>query len=237
MKLFAPGKDRWLRFEEVDSTQTLACEEVRRDSSVGVVVAGAQTKGRGRFGREWLSESGTSLSMSMIVSGYPDHAAPYLIGMGLAIAAAGAIHTKIQWPNDVVLHGRKVGGILTEVVLDPNGHRVAIVGIGLNLNQSSFPSEIADRATSLKMEFGIVSEAGAVAEQILARVEALPEPSDWPALADIWAVFDSTPGKAYVLPSGEKAIAIGVGSSGELLCSVNGESRTVLAADAILGRD
>jgi len=235
MNLFAPGQEGWLSLEEVDSTQTRAAAELAARSGTGIVTAETQTKGRGRFGREWHSERGTSLSMSLAVTGYPDHPAPYLIGMALAIAAAGTIHSRVQWPNDLVLHGRKVGGILTEIMLDPAGRRVPIVGIGINLNQSSFPSEIAEQATSLFLEYGSESEPKAVAEKILKRIESLPEPTDWSAFADIWALFDSTPGKPYQLPSGEKGIGIGVGSSGELLCSVSGESRTVLAADAILG--
>jgi BirA family biotin operon repressor/biotin-[acetyl-CoA-carboxylase] ligase len=235
MKLFTPEKSEWLFLDEVDSTQTVAAQQLAGDTAIGVVVAATQTKGRGRFGREWHSEKGTSLSMSVIATGYPDHQAAYLLGMELAIATAGALHAKLHWPNDVVLKGRKVGGILTEVMLDPSGRRIPIIGIGINLNQSSFPPGIADRATSLQIEFGITSDPRTVAEQILVRTKSLPEPTGWSALADIWAVFDTTPGKGYILPGGEKAIGIGVGSGGELLCSVSGESRTVLAADAILG--
>ncbi len=225
----------WLELDEVASTQLAAREALQADTKFGIVLAHNQTAGVGRFGRPWVSARGDSLTMSLIFRAYASHPKPYLVGMAVALALAGACHTQLQWPNDLVLQGRKVGGILTEMTPDPQGRQVAIVGLGINLNQEGFPPEIADRAISLRQAHGGRYEPRAVAEQIFERIAALPEPDDWSDLAPIWSMFDRTPGKHYVLPNGKEAVAIAIGSAGQLLCSVAGESQTVLAADAIFG--
>jgi BirA family biotin operon repressor/biotin-[acetyl-CoA-carboxylase] ligase len=155
--------------------------------------------------------------------------------MAVAIAAAGAIHCELRWPNDLALGGQKVGGILTELVQDPAGRAVPVVGVGINLNQTSFPEEVSGIATSAAMFDGVRRDSEAVAHAILDRLPMLPEPRSWADLAPVWTFFDTTPGKVYKLPEGQEAVALGVGPHGELLCAVEGESTTVLAADAIFG--
>jgi BirA family biotin operon repressor/biotin-[acetyl-CoA-carboxylase] ligase len=108
-----------------------------------------------------------------------------------------------------------------------------LVGVGVNLNQTEFPEEIADRAVSLAQVRGEALEPLAVAHSILQRLAGLPEPNEWSDLAPIWSIFDRTPGKRYRLPNDHEAIALAIGSEGQLICSVEGESQTVFAADAI----
>jgi BirA family biotin operon repressor/biotin-[acetyl-CoA-carboxylase] ligase len=225
----------WLVVEEVGSTQTLAEHCLREDLPHGAVLAHHQSAGKGRFGRVWISQRGDSLTMSLIFRDYADHPRPYLVGMAVAIAAAGSLHCQLRWPNDLVIGDRKLGGILTELFRDQAGRTVPVVGVGVNLNLTAFPDEIADRATSLALAHGKTYEAKEVAKGILARLERLPEPESWNDLAPIWALFDHTPGKHYRLASGEEAVALGIGSDGQLLCSVDGESRSVLAAEALFG--
>lgn len=155
--------------------------------------------------------------------------------MTVAVAAAGALHAQLQWPNDIVVAGKKLGGILTEIRTDSRGRKVPVVGIGINLNQETFPEEIAHRATSLHLIEKGSYDAETILKRILSRVSSLPEPTGWDALSPIWDLFDATPGKMYLLPNGEIALAIGVGSEGQLVCSVNGESQAVLAAEAFFG--
>jgi BirA family biotin operon repressor/biotin-[acetyl-CoA-carboxylase] ligase len=224
----------WLELEEVDSTQRVAAEVVREGGDASVVFARHQVAGKGRLGRVWHSDAGDSLTFSVIFREFADHPMPYLIGMASALAAAGAVHAQVRWPNDLVIGVRKVGGILTELVRGPAG-LVPVVGIGINLNQKTFPSELDMIATSLFLEHQRTFEPIDVARQILKRVELLPEPDSWLALSSAWDVFDRTAGKMYKLPSGEFAVAVGVGSEGQLLCSVDGETQTVLAAEAIFG--
>jgi BirA family biotin operon repressor/biotin-[acetyl-CoA-carboxylase] ligase len=225
----------WLELDEVDSTQNVAAEHLTRGSGVGVVFAHEQLSGRGRFGRKWLSRRGDSLTASLIFHDYADHPLPHLIGMSVAVAAAGALYSQLRWPNDLIIAGRKVAGILTELLPRPDGRRVPVVGLGVNLNQQTFPPELAEIATSLSVAHGGRYEADAVLRLILSRLEELPEPKSWLDLAPIWGVFDKTPGKPYKLSDGATAVAVGLGSEGQLLCSVDGESRTVLAAEALFG--
>lgn len=220
----------WRIVESVDSTQRLAAELLRAGEPIGAVLAREQTGGVGRFGRVWHSPPGTSLSLTLILRGYENHPAPQYIGMALALAAASAMRCQVAWPNDLVIGGKKVGGILTEIV-----EGVPLVGIGANLDVTEFPSEIAERATSLKLEFGGEHPPEAVAGRIVAVLRTLPEPEAWAPLAPIWSMFDRTPGKRYRLPSGEEAVAIAVGADGRLICSVEGETQSVMAADALFG--
>jgi BirA family biotin operon repressor/biotin-[acetyl-CoA-carboxylase] ligase len=226
---------RWVEFDEVDSTQNLAAQMLASGEDVGVVFAHNQVSGRGRFGRPWFSQRGESLTASLVFHDYADHPLPHLIGMSVAVAAAGALFSQLRWPNDLIIGGRKVGGILTELLPDAQNRRVPVVGLGLNLNQTSFPEEIAEIATSLSIAHGKTFEAEAVLRLILSRLQELPEPDSWSSLAPIWNVFDKTAGKMYRLADGALANAVGVGSDGQLLCSVDGESRIVLAAEAVFG--
>lgn len=225
----------WLRLDEVESTQFDAAENLKSGGNVAVVFARNQTKGKGRFNRAWLSEPGESLTMSLIFRDYADHPAPQFIGMAVACAVAGTLHCELQWPNDLVFGGKKVGGVLTELLPDAHGRRVPVVGVGVNLNQKQFPDDIADRAISIAMYRGGLHDPLTIAEGILDRLKLIPEPDDWSSIQPVWMLFDHTPGKSYFLPDGSEAVAIGVGPDGRLICAVDGESSSVLAAEAIFG--
>lgn len=226
---------KWLELDEVDSTQAVAEKLLKEGSDFGAVIAHNQVKGRGRLGREWLSEREASLTISLIFRDYADHPRPYLIGMSVAIAAAGAIHGMLQWPNDLILGDRKAGGVLTDIFSDAKGRRIPVVGVGINLNQSSFPPEIADFATSVHLYHGGAYEPQAIAGDIERRLERLPEPTDWQSLRPAWQLFDHTPGKKYKMLDGRLATALGIGPEGQLLASIEGETVAILAADAMFG--
>lgn len=222
--------------DQVDSTQL---EMGRRLLSGGpvprAILALDQTKGKGRFGRQWISRPGDSLTMSLALTDDHDHPAPWFLGMAIACVAAGALHAQLQWPNDLVIRGRKVGGILTELLPDSEGRRIPVVGIGLNLNQSEFPEEIKSRATSVLIERGHTMKVYDVASDLIGRLATMPDTRNWSELRPIWMMFDNTPGKPYRLPNGSEVVAIGLGPGGELVAAVDGETVTVLAADAIFG--
>lgn len=221
--------------EETATTQAIVSEAVRAGEGPGAVLALHQSAGKGRFDRVWLSEPGASLNLSLAMRGYEDHPEPWLVGMGIAIAAAGLLHCQLRWPNDLVLDGKKLGGILTELIRDPEGRLVPVVGIGVNLNQAEFPPELRAIATSLFLHRAGTWDPREVAHSLLARLADVPEPTSWRALEHAWSLFDDTPGKHYRLPDGLEATALSIGPHGELLCAVNGESTTVMAGDAIFG--
>lgn len=225
----------WVSVPDTASTQADLSAAVQRGEFVGVLFAEHQTAGKGRFGREWYSERERSLTMSLAFHEYAGHPKPWLVGMAVALAAAAASHAKVAWPNDLVLQGRKIGGILTELISNPEGKLVPVVGIGINVAVQAFPDELEGAATSLHANLLEAGEIEQMARDIIDRLEALPEPNSWADLRPVWSLFDATPQKKYRLVSGEEAIGMGIGPDGELICSVEGETQSVLAADAIFG--
>lgn len=150
---------------ETTSTQTLALAAAQAGIPTGAWIADAQTAGRGRGNHTWLSAPGAGIHLSALVSPpIPLPATPQLsILTGLAAQAAIAETTTfripaeidLRWPNDLILHHRKVGGILIESTSThgPNPRlRYAIIGIGINCNQLIFPPELDPIATSLRRE-------------------------------------------------------------------------------------
>jgi len=230
---------KWLEFDEVSSTQDQAIQLLRDPNGPkpGVVLAKRQTAGRGRFDRTWFSQPGDSLTLSLVFHAYADHPRPWLIGMAVAAATAAALHCRLNWPNDLVHERRKLGGILTQLVADPKGRLIPVVGVGINLNITEFPEEIRETATSLALIRPGNYDPGVVAKSLIERIELLPEPDAWSDLSPVWRLFDCTPGKNYRLTDGTVAVGIGIGSEGELICSVQGETQSVLAADALFGAD
>jgi len=235
MKSPTSNGEQWAEVPSVETTQSLAADILLSGEQIGIVYAHEQTAGKGRMGRTWVSKEGDSLTFSLIFRAYANHPRPYLIGMAAALAAAGVLHCQLRWPNDLVFGTLKVGGILTELRPDEQGRLVPVVGIGINLNQDAFPPEIGAIATSLSLARGGSYDPQLIAHRIVERLAILPEPTQWCDLAPIWALFDFTPGKRYRLPTGEEAVALGIGSDGQLMCSVDGESRVVLAAEALFG--
>lgn len=225
----------WERVSTTISTQADLIASVKTGGGVGVLQADHQTDGQGRFGRSWYSEEGRSLTMSMALPAYANHPRPWLVGMAVGLAAAAACHCKIAWPNDLVLQSKKVGGILTELVTNPDGKLVPVVGIGINVGVLKFPSELETAAGNMHVGELEPDQIQELAQAILDRIETLPEPDSWASLRGVWNLFDATPGKQYRTPAGEDAVGIGIGPEGELICSVDGETQSVLAADAIFG--
>ena len=140
---------------QTDSTS----EEIRRDLTLPegtVVISDLQTHGRGRQGRTWHSESGTGLYLSILLKPHlpPENLHFITLMAGVATVSAiqqnGAKQARLKWPNDILLNGKKLSGILCEHI--PG--KAVIAGIGINMNQTQFPSDIQDIATSMKMATG-----------------------------------------------------------------------------------
>jgi BirA family biotin operon repressor/biotin-[acetyl-CoA-carboxylase] ligase len=165
-------------FAETGSTNDLAAAAADRGAPEGTTfVAGAQTAGRGRRGREWFSPPGSGLYLSTIVR--RGSMAPWVtLAGGVAVAegirTATGLPVQIKWPNDIVAVGgagfrarRKIAGILAEASSGPEGVQYVVLGIGINIAGTSFPPELADRAGSIETELGRPAEAGAVLAQVL----------------------------------------------------------------------
>lgn len=156
------------RYETVDSTNTV-CKPLAREGAPDgtAVIARRQTAGRGRMGRGFESPAGLGLYLSMLwrpVSS-PEGLLPLTAmasaSAALAIRRVTGADVRIKWPNDLVLHGKKLAGILTEVTLSGSGVDHVVIGVGVNLRQrpSDFSPEVARTATSLEAEGCAVDQA------------------------------------------------------------------------------
>lgn len=161
------------------STQDVARGEAEADAPAGtVVVAEEQTAGRGRFGRAWVSPSGKNLYLTLIVRPPLERlrslsvVAP--LAVCLAIEETTGLEPRIKWPNDILINGRKLAGILIESELSGRSVKYALVGPGVNVNfDIEESSEIADIATSLKRELGHETSREELLASILNQFEAL----------------------------------------------------------------
>lgn len=222
--------------ESIDSTQTEISRLVRSgDTTVTVLAAEEQTEGRGRLGRDWLSPAGECLAVSIALFEYADWERSELLGMAIGLAAAQAFDFEIAWPNDLMLNNKKVGGVIAELVKNPIDQLVPVIGVGINLSVPSFPAEIAETATSLLLESRKPLHPEEALDLLLDAIVDLPEPTNWEALAPLWAVHDTTAGKEYKLADGTVGLAVEIAPNGFLVVEVEGEIKTVPSAEAWFG--
>lgn len=139
--------------ESVNSTNTYAKEHSFSENTL--IISETQTNGRGRMGKNWISEQGCGIYMTMVL--FPKVKAADIMQLTLVCGTAVCealnevcnIGAKIKWPNDIVADGKKICGILTECVCSGEYIEKAICGIGINVNTKEFPEEIQNTASSL----------------------------------------------------------------------------------------
>ena len=148
-------------FFRIDSTNRVAMDLSYANEPEGtIVLAEEQTAGRGRAGRSWHSERASGIYVTLLLRPRMSPVQAPLLTMMAGLSAHAAIqaqtglHPDVKWPNDLMLNGKKVGGILTEMHAEPTLVRFVIVGIGINVNQEKFPAELSGVATSLRAESG-----------------------------------------------------------------------------------
>lgn len=150
-----------LYFDSIDSTNN----EIKRQAEAGageglLVISERQTAGRGRRGRTWESPAGSGIWMSFLLKPEISPEKAPMITIIAAMACAKVINSVtglragIKWPNDIVVNGRKLTGILTEMSAEPECVNYVVVGIGINANMTVFPEDICATATSLAIESG-----------------------------------------------------------------------------------
>jgi BirA family biotin operon repressor/biotin-[acetyl-CoA-carboxylase] ligase len=152
---------RIYHFFKVDSTNRVALDLGHNGEEEGaVVLAEEQTAGRGRAGHSWHSERASGIYVTALLRPKLSPVQAPLLTMMAGLAAHTAIQAQtgaavdLKWPNDLLIDGRKIGGILTEMHAEPSAIKFVIVGIGLNVNQEKFPSELSTIATSLRVQTG-----------------------------------------------------------------------------------
>src|SRR6185503_3177186 len=145
--------DPILRVESISSTNDMARDLALSGAAEGLcVIAREQTSGRGRQGRSWSSPPGEGLYMSLVLRPEVEASQSALITLAAAIAVAESlrldfdVHGDIKWPNDVLVNGRKICGILVEAAIERNRLQYAVMGIGVNVGQLLFPEQVRDNA-------------------------------------------------------------------------------------------
>ena len=161
-------------FFSIGSTNDAALEMGHAGAPHGtVVLAEQQTAGRGRVGRMWHSEKSNGIYMSVLLRPAitPVDAPLITLVAGLAARDAVAEHTgavpDLRWPNDLMLEGKKFGGILTEMHAEPDRVRFVVVGIGINVNHETLPAELRGEATSLRIATGRTQSRNELVVRIL----------------------------------------------------------------------
>lgn len=171
-----PFARQLLWYPEVPSTNDLAATLAERGTGEGcVVVANAQSAGRGRQGKSWASPAGAGLYVSTILRP-TEHALPLVtIAAGVAVAdgiqAATGLVPDLKWPNDVFIGGRKVAGVLAEAASSAAGTYV-VLGFGINVSPAAYPSDVAAHATSLERELGRPVDRGLLLAECLCSLAA-----------------------------------------------------------------
>lgn len=148
--------------QEVDSTNDYAKRIALSAREGTTVIAEKQTGGKGRMGRRWVSPPGTGIWMTLILKPKLHPSKVYQITQAIAVAVSEALwetcglKAGIKWPNDIIVNGKKICGILTEMSAEPDLVYYIVVGIGINVNTGleDIPDEIKDKASSLKVELG-----------------------------------------------------------------------------------
>ena len=161
-----------LFYDSVPSTNDVAASLAEGGAQEGCVVIGdAQSAGRGRLGRTWVSPGGAGLYVSTVLRPDPDVMSLVTIAAGVALSegieAATGLRPDLKWPNDVLTGGRKVAGILAEGSL-----RHVILGVGINILPAAYPPDVAARATSLERELGRAVDRGSLLVECLALFAA-----------------------------------------------------------------
>ncbi len=230
-------------FDSVDSTNTVAQRLATEGAAEGTtVIAETQTKGRGRLGRTWVSPPFRNLYLSIVLRPPIAVARAPQIGLVVGVAVAEAVgdwvsQPTINWPNDVLVNGRKVAGILTEMTADGDRVRCVIVGIGVNLNSlaEDFPPDLRDKAVSLRAASGARIDRVVFAGRLLAQLEERYDrflSQGFAAIQPLWERLSALTGRVVQIDDGVRryqGVVVGLAEDGTLRLreAAQGEVRVV----------
>jgi BirA family biotin operon repressor/biotin-[acetyl-CoA-carboxylase] ligase len=235
---------RVFHLETTESTNSYAASILADGIHEGtVVMAEEQTAGRGRSGRIWSSEKGKNLTFSIILRPKVPPASIGVISLYAALAVAEAIRditgkpAHCKWPNDVLIDGRKLCGILSETSIEGGMLTSVIVGIGLNVNQTEFPPAIQPAPTSLRLAAGKSFDRVGVLSSVLDRLEKRYADLQSQRFAEIiraWESMAAMMGSEIRVATHDgvlEGVARGIAEDGGLIVRTNGTDRKVLAGD------
>jgi len=171
-------------YDQIDSTNTVALAWAEKGAPEGtVILADSQTHGRGRMGRQWISPPKVNLYLSIILRPEGDPRPIGLWSLAAAVAVGNTIQqttglpARLKWPNDILVHTKKVSGLLLESAIQTGRLRHLVLGIGLNVNlpRGAFPDEIRDSITSLQEESGRKWDRIEILKRLLEQIELQQE--------------------------------------------------------------
>jgi BirA family biotin operon repressor/biotin-[acetyl-CoA-carboxylase] ligase len=232
-----PDPFRLLWREKVSSTNDELRALAEKGTAEGLIlVADEQTAGRGRRGAAWLSPKGENLAFSVLLRPTESKALWHRLSLAAGLAVAEALEVcvpaaEIKWPNDVRVSGKKIAGILVEAGAD-----FVIIGIGVNVNSTGFPEELA--ATSLREELGVEMDRAEVLHGVINRLSR--------HAGEIGVGFEgmlksirercALTGHRVSFLSADKrreGIVKGIGTAGELLVEIDGVTESLMQADEV----
>ena len=231
-----------VQLDTADSTNRIARQLAAQGAAHGtLVIADTQTAGRGRRGRGWISPAGEGVFMSLILrpNVHPSQVARLSLTTALAVADAivqvTGLDARIKWPNDIVIGGKKVCGLLLEMDADESAVRSIVAGVGINVHQRVFDEEIAHTASSLDLLGGARYSRAQIVCAFLEAFEAAME-MDGDAMMRAYCARSATLSQrvqVISLSGTYTGTAEGVTDSGSLLVRADedGALREVLAAD------
>ena len=205
-------------FETTTSTNDLVSRLAQNASKEGAVVfAESQTQGRGRLGRLWISPARKGLWFSVLLRPNltPQSATQLTVAAATALVRAIDSQTglapEIKWPNDILIKGKKVAGILTELTAELDHVKDVILGIGIdvNLEPHEFPPELRDCATSLRIAVGEKVDRSALAVAVLReldRIYHLVQSRQFESVAEEWQRRCNTLGRTVSIRMGDRVI-------------------------------
>jgi BirA family biotin operon repressor/biotin-[acetyl-CoA-carboxylase] ligase len=213
-------------FERVPSTNDVLRTEAARGAASGTsALAELQTAGRGQHGRRWEAGAGQSLLMSVLLrtgSAQAPGAVPIRVGLAAAagIEAACGVHVRLKWPNDLIVGGHKLGGVLCEATTTGSSTSI-VAGIGINVAQreEDFSQAVASIATSLRIAGAADVQrsalAAAILERLLAAGDRIALALDAQELA-AYSTRDALAGRAVEIDGRPAGTAVGISEQGEL---------------------
>lgn len=238
--------DEVVFFEEIDSTNNEAKRQgdTIRDKAK-LLICESQTGGRGRRGRNWVSPSGSGIWMSLLFKPDITPASASMLTIVTAMAVKAAItdvlpeaDCMIKWPNDIVLNGKKICGILTEMSAELEYIHYVVIGVGLNVNTLDFPEELSDIASSILKETGVKVKRSelvvAFSKEFNYFYKKFMKEKDLSSLVTEYDAMLINKGRE-VVTSGELAIsgtAVGINSMGELIIKLkDGDLKVIRAGE------
>lgn len=236
-------------YDRVNSTNELAMARASGNviRTPAVIIADSQEKGKGRLGRQWFSPAGNNIYMSLVFQPQLETRDATMLTLLAAVACVHSIRTicgltiGIKWPNDLIIAGKKLGGILTEIRADIDKVNLAVIGIGINFNQKrrDFPEELRKIATSVLEESGKFYSRNDLIIEILGQFQrfyvSLLKKGKQPLLQE-WKRLSSTIGQRVKVVRGDQVLtglAEDIDSNGMLILKMDSGCRQRINAGDI----